>query len=430
MLTPSIFLDFADATYLDPRLNFSRASVGSYADRLGAMRYRPAGTPRFWTAPGDGSPRGLLLESAATNLLLWSEDFTNAAWVPTASTVTTNTIVAPDGSTVTGDTVTASGPTAALAQTATITVNNNIAYSVFAKAGVSGFVSISLNDGQNVVSAWFNLLTGVLGSTLLGSGTLTYQWASIQAWGGGWYRCGIQAKSNTITSVAASVSPCAGDRIAPASGNAAYIWGAMLTSEGTTVNTSRQSSYISTTTATVARAADNCPLPYARIDPSAFNQNEGTYFCDFVVPFGTWLSFGGAAFGFTTASGTEYCQTGFAVGQNGIGKSPLLLAVQSNIVAGGVSRAQITNYPAFVFDTPIKIAARYSRAALLGHSVNGLAVVNSAVVPAALPAIPLNFTFGPFNGWGVANALSSIIVRRFMYFPRYLSPDQMQQLTA
>jgi hypothetical protein len=427
MLPPSIYLDFADATYLDPRLVFTRASAGSYADRLGVLRYRPAGSPRFWTNPGDGSPYGLLLENAATNLLLWSEDFTQAVWTPTALTVTSNATTAPDGS-VNGDALAATAATAVIAQSATVPANSMVSFSVFVKPFASNWVSISLSDGSNVVSAWFNLATGAAGGTVLGAGTLTYQWSSIQPWGNGWYRCGVQARSNTITSVTASISPCAADRTPPTTGNSAYAFGAMLTAEGTNTSVQRQSSYIATAAATATRAADDCPLPYANIHPSAFNPNEGTYFIDWMVPFGTWFPFQAPMFGFANSTGSDTCLTGITVGQNGLGN--MVLAVQTNLVAGGVNRGQAASSPSFAFETPIKIAARYSRTALLGHSVNGAAVVSAAAVPAVMPALPTNFTLHPFVGWTVTNALYAIILRRFLYFPRYLSADQMQQITA
>ncbi len=72
-LRASLDLIFTGPT-LDSRINFSRASTGTYVG-------------------SDGR-----LKTAAYNLLTWSQDFTNAAWNKSGCTVTPNYSVAPDGS--------------------------------------------------------------------------------------------------------------------------------------------------------------------------------------------------------------------------------------------------------------------------------------------------------------------------------------------
>jgi hypothetical protein len=70
--------------------------------------------PRFDHNPTTGESLGLLIEEQRTNLLFpYSEEFDNAAWSKTRSSITSNTIVAPDG-TLTGDKLvedTANSPT-------------------------------------------------------------------------------------------------------------------------------------------------------------------------------------------------------------------------------------------------------------------------------------------------------------------------------
>ena len=78
----------------------SRASTGTYFDSAGVMRTAPINQPRLnyslvggtWTQPT------VLIEPASTNILLYSQDFDNAAW-PKIATVTANTTTAPDGTT-------------------------------------------------------------------------------------------------------------------------------------------------------------------------------------------------------------------------------------------------------------------------------------------------------------------------------------------
>jgi hypothetical protein len=67
---PSLVLDFAADKTLDPRITFSRASVGTYFDAAGTMLTAANNLPRFDHDPISRKSLGLLLEEARTNLLL------------------------------------------------------------------------------------------------------------------------------------------------------------------------------------------------------------------------------------------------------------------------------------------------------------------------------------------------------------------------
>jgi len=77
---------YADFTsgILDPRINFSRTSNATVTNSLGTIAYAPH------------------------NLLTYSEQFDNAAWTKTTTTITANSLISPDGNT-TADTLTAGG---------------------------------------------------------------------------------------------------------------------------------------------------------------------------------------------------------------------------------------------------------------------------------------------------------------------------------
>jgi hypothetical protein len=183
---------------------------------------------------------------------------------------------------------------------------------------------------------------------------------------------------------------------------------------------------MSTTTASVTRAADAIVMPYSKIEANQFNPNEGTFFVDIAVPLGTWYPFYGWVFG--SGQSTDYIQIALALGTNGVGK--FNITTQIHVVAGGVQQAVVQDVPPFTFETPVKIAARYSSSKLLGMCANGRTLLNSATIPPVMPAMPQNFTFGPVNSWSLFTTQFPILLRRWMYFPRFLSVDQMQQLTA
>ena len=58
---------------LPPGATLTRASVATCYDAAGALSTVPADTPRFDHDPVTRTPRGLLVEGAATNLLTWSD---------------------------------------------------------------------------------------------------------------------------------------------------------------------------------------------------------------------------------------------------------------------------------------------------------------------------------------------------------------------
>ena len=76
---PALHLDFLTNT-LDDRITFTRASTAAYWDADGVMQFAATDTARFDHHPVTGARRGLLVEGAGTNLLTYSQDFTNAAW--------------------------------------------------------------------------------------------------------------------------------------------------------------------------------------------------------------------------------------------------------------------------------------------------------------------------------------------------------------
>ena len=79
--TPTLNLDLTSS--LDSKITFTRAGTRNYINN-GVLTALATGTPAFesW----DGMSRGMAIEPAFTNLLTYSNDFANAAWVYTGST--------------------------------------------------------------------------------------------------------------------------------------------------------------------------------------------------------------------------------------------------------------------------------------------------------------------------------------------------------
>jgi hypothetical protein len=72
---PTLDFNFAAERQLDPRITFTRSSIGTYIDEDGILQYAAEDEPRFDHDPITGESLGLLTELARTNSIEFSEDF-------------------------------------------------------------------------------------------------------------------------------------------------------------------------------------------------------------------------------------------------------------------------------------------------------------------------------------------------------------------
>jgi len=104
--TANVEFDFVNKTYKEgsvykdllSNLSISRASTATYVNNKGMVDTAADNTARLTHELGTGKPLGLLLEPAATNLLIKSQDISGPAWaVGSGITITNNSDYAPDG---------------------------------------------------------------------------------------------------------------------------------------------------------------------------------------------------------------------------------------------------------------------------------------------------------------------------------------------
>jgi hypothetical protein len=237
------------------------------ASGVGRIHYR--------NADGSVSSTGrLLLEPQRTNLVTFSEDFSDVAWLKPNSAITPNTITAPNG-TLTADTLSADGTFNAhlLAQTGSATSGVTYTHSVYAKKGTNNFIQIAGTGGiytAGNVFANFDLNNGVLGT--IGAGST----ATITSVGNGWYRCTMTATATATNSgsflLLCLPSSATSGRAEPNSLTTnVFIWGAQLEVGA------YATSYIPTTTAAVTRVADSASKTGVS---SLIGQTEGTIFAE------------------------------------------------------------------------------------------------------------------------------------------------------
>lgn len=207
----------------------------------------------------NGTCPSLLVEPQRTNLVLYSEQFDNAAWAKLNVTVTVNNAISPDG-TQNADKIDYTNVNNYLVSTSTNAQNISYTASCYVKKGTTDrFV---LREGFYFGSlAEFNLTNGTIVSDSTGT-------AKITSVGNGWYRCSItQAYVSVQIYVIFSYDSYLGT-------GTLFLYGAQVEAG------SYPTSYIPTTSAAVTRNAD--VISKTGIS-SLIGQTQGTIFIDFNI---------------------------------------------------------------------------------------------------------------------------------------------------
>jgi len=219
---------------LSGALTSTRATTGTYVDRYGVVKTAAINTMRE-------EKDGWLIEGASTNLALHSEAFDDAVWTATTSTITANTTTAPDNN-LTADTLAVTAANSKVDQSITF-LASTYTLSVWIKK-ISGFgdFRLSIFDGTT--------------QTLSVNSTATTEWV----------------RHKLTVSVSAGNGSVAILNESGGNVSSFAIWGAQLEVKPFTT------SYMSTTTAAVTRAADIINLVYNNNHPDLINKSELSYF--------------------------------------------------------------------------------------------------------------------------------------------------------
>lgn len=254
-IRPSLNLNFARSRTLDPRITFSRSSVGTYMDSDGLIKTAIADQPRFdhRYVNGQIESLGLLVEEQRSNLVKLSNDFSSNFWAGYCggkSNITYNTtdVISPDGANnATKIARGSNGCDGSLSwgfhwnsSTGGIIIDttNTFTASIYARGAVGGeVINVGFNDSQ------------------MTNHTLTTSWQRISRIGiANTTDRGFQVKSDAINQTF-------------------YIWGAQL-EQG-----AFPTSYIPTSGGTGTRNADNVSMVGENFS-SWFNQTEGSLYVD------------------------------------------------------------------------------------------------------------------------------------------------------
>jgi hypothetical protein len=251
-IRPSLLLDFYSKE-IDPRITFSRASDKTYYDHKCRLCYADVDEPTIDHDPVTGECKGLSIWESRTNLLTYSEDFDNAAWVKTRSAVVPNAITAPDGSLTAYKLVDNTANAEHYMQQMLTQTEGTFTKSLYVKKGNSGdYVEIRpvhIGEISPTSAIKFDLNVGPLATT-----NVLITNAGMDILLDGWRRCWV-----TYTTTAACtehrarvnlISSTGDNRTYTGDGTSGiYIWGAQL-EEG-----NNPSSYIPTPASFISRAS-------------------------------------------------------------------------------------------------------------------------------------------------------------------------------
>ena len=269
----------------DGDFNFTRSSAATRINAQGLIETVAVGDNRLNYPLLDGRVQTcphLLLEPQRTNLITYSEDFSNAYWTKTGSTITSNAAISPDG-TLNADKLVENTSTGQHNKTAVLGSSPNAySFSVYAKS-LSGNRYLQLRMANNIsgsIVAKFDLDNGTLvyGTTLFGSG-YSVNSSEIIALSDGWYKCSISGNktdavgnNNIQTQLSSTTSISEVDSYTGDGTSGVYIWGAQV-EEG-----SYPTSYVvSNSGSATTRLAEVCD---GSGNASTFNDSEGVLMVD------------------------------------------------------------------------------------------------------------------------------------------------------
>ena len=242
-----------------------RASTATYVDATGKIRTAGVNEPRIDYSSGQGR---LLVEEARTNLLTWSEDFSNAAWSKVRVQNLTQMTGVPLGTYYSCE-IESGEDNSILLQTVSVANENRTdTFSVLFRFNTASSVSLRLRDGNGTFYAVLDI-NNDFSTSSSGSGFVS---SKVEQVCDGWVLVsltGIFSISTSQIRVHIYTIGVGGDKL-----DIAY---AQLEAAST------PSSYIPTQASAVTRAADTV----SRVLGDEINKSEWTVLVDFDFKYGT-----------------------------------------------------------------------------------------------------------------------------------------------
>ena len=386
---------------------YNATTTSAITNYIPQLLTAPINAPRFDFNPTTGESLGFLIEQSSTNLLTYSQDFTNAVWTKSNATITATANIAPDGTQTAQLLVenTATSSHGFYFTTLGQTTGQTYTQSVYAKAKERTWIVMQPSAFNPTSLAYFNLGTGVAGSTSNCSSTIT-------AVGNGWYRCTV-----TYTALSTGGIPSSAVFLATSDGGVSYLgngYSGAYVWQNQIENLAFATSPIATTSAQVTRASDNASMTGTNFS-SWYNNQQGTQYIESQPSQNAGALFGGLGAGATiggsgyfllsyaTTNGMLYSVTGSSNIQISSGASALGLSNSFYKIAGSL---QMNNTSAVVF-----------------NGTNSNYTTFTGQMPVVNQLYFGGTSFSNYVGFGGR-------IKKYAYYPIALTQAQLQALTG
>jgi hypothetical protein len=416
---PTLDLDFANSKTLDPRITFTRSSGGSYVGADGLIKYAGVNEARFDHDPSTGESLGLLVEESRTNLALDGTTFANPNWLKSKINLDTLSFLSPDNSLTAAKMYpnTESGQHNIVRTITGLSDNTVYTSSIFIKKfGSYPWCRLSLRSKDGTFTGvYFNYDTKTFGTVITIGGLVSYGY---QEYSNGWIRLYIVTNTST-----GAITPTFHFWIAASNGaldfdytggnsDGYYIWGAQL-EQG-----SFPTSYIPTQGSTRTRAADNAQITGKNFS-EWYRQDEGTIYSSFKFIDNTRDTdingFGKAILNFIDNSQTERIR--FAT-------SALGNSISTIWISNSITQATLNSGP-YDKNKEISVSSSYKTNNFALSRNNSQQTLKSSV-----GKVPININTLHIGRSTSAFGYISGTIRRITYYPKALSPSNLQSLTS
>ena len=410
VVLPTLNLDFANSQSLDSRITFSRGSIGTRVNRNGLIETIPANQPRFDFDPISGECRGLLIEESRSNSSPYSDAITTSNFYgfsnSTLTQVTTTTPIS--GLAIATKVFLNVGANVGNSQNGfnfgAFSITNSTVYtqSIFVKASGSSVFRLR----SNVTGQVFDI--PIAGPAPTPTGTITS--CTVTPYPDGWSRISWTFTSTTST------PGNRGDHWAMKPNIADGSSGFLVT--GAQLETGAfPTSYIPTTASTVTRSVDNAEMTGTNFS-SWYNQTEGTFLYNGTLPFITNDTTNRVPYG--VSNGFSFANSMYVV------KGNTSLGLSFNAINNNLNVSPFTSLPNMT-SSKIKIASSVAPNNFYSCGYGGVVNKSSRTSAAIPPATRLTLGKEPWN----TSPFNSIIgcINKFAYYPKALSPAELQYLT-